>query len=59
MYDVVIVGGGPSGATVARLASRCGRTLLVERREDVAADGPGRGKACGGDLPPEFRRLRG
>lgn len=56
MYDVVIVGGGPSGATVARLAGRCGRTLVVERREDVAADGPGRGKPCGGLLAPDAQR---
>ncbi len=56
MYDVVIVGGGPAGATVARLAVRCGRTLLVERREDVAAGGPGRGKPCGGLLAPDAQR---
>jgi flavin-dependent dehydrogenase len=56
MYDVVIVGGGPSGATVARLSGRCGRTLLVERREDAAAGGPGRGKVCGGLLAPDAQR---
>ena len=56
MYDVVIVGGGPSGATVARLAGRCGRTLMVERREDVVAGGPGRGKVCGGLLAPDAQR---
>jgi len=56
MYDVVIVGGGPAGATVARLAGRGVRTLLVERREDVAGDGPGRGKVCGGLLAPDAQR---
>jgi flavin-dependent dehydrogenase len=56
MYDVVVVGGGPSGATVARIAGRCGKTLLVERRDDVARDGPGRGKPCGGLLAPDAQR---
>jgi flavin-dependent dehydrogenase len=56
MYDVVIVGGGPSGATVARLVGRYRRTLLVEQGADVPASAPGRGKVCGGLLAPDAQR---
>jgi geranylgeranyl diphosphate/geranylgeranyl-bacteriochlorophyllide a reductase len=54
MYDVVIVGAGPAGATLARLVGRTQRTLLVERRgAGPLALGPGGGKCCGGLLAPD------
>ncbi|MDI7258389.1 MAG: geranylgeranyl reductase family protein [Thermodesulfobacteriota bacterium] len=44
-YDVVIVGGGPGGSTVARLCARSGlKTLLVEKERFP------RYKPCGGCL---------
>jgi flavin-dependent dehydrogenase len=57
MYDVVVVGAGPAGATVARLAGERHRTLLVERRvEEPRGAGSRQGKCCGGLLAPDAQR---
>ena len=44
-YDVVVVGGGPAGATAAHDLSVAGHSVLL-------LDRAGRIKPCGGAIPP-------
>ncbi|MBF9042871.1 geranylgeranyl diphosphate reductase [Rhodobacterales bacterium HKCCE4037] len=49
MFDVVVVGGGPSGATAAEDLARSGHSVALLDRE-------GRIKPCGGAIPPRLIR---
>ncbi len=48
-WDVVVIGGGPSGATAANDLARRGRSVLL-------LDRAGRIKPCGGAVPPVLLR---
>lgn len=47
MFDVVVVGGGPSGATAAEELARSGHKVALLDRD-------GRIKPCGGAVPPRL-----
>jgi geranylgeranyl reductase len=49
VFDVIIVGGGPAGATAADDLARAGRSVLL-------LDRGGRIKPCGGAIPPRLVR---
>lgn len=55
-YDIVIVGAGPAGATLARLLEGRFRVLLIDRRT-FAADRPRPPRCCGGLLGAPARRI--
>ncbi|MGA2063893.1 MAG: FAD-binding protein [Thermoguttaceae bacterium] len=58
MYDIAIVGGGPAGATLARLVGDRYRVLLVDRRRpDAVAGQAGGQKCCGGLLAPDAQQM--
>ncbi|WFA10182.1 FAD-binding protein [Tissierella sp. Yu-01] len=58
MYDIVIVGSGPSGSNLARLVSDKYKVLLIDKR-DLCNESPTnrRNKCCGGLLAPDAQKM--
>lgn len=58
MYDVVIIGAGPAGATLARLLAGYHRILLVDKRRLTSSpESNSAGKCCGGLLAPDAQGM--
>lgn len=58
MYDVAIIGGGPAGATLARLIGDRYKVLLIEpRRLTEDCEGFAALKCCGGLLAPDAQMM--
>ncbi|MCT4687434.1 NAD(P)-binding protein [Vallitalea sp.] len=57
MYDIVIVGAGPAGATLARMLDNRYKILLIDKRnlnEDIEYK---REKCCGGLIAPDAQKM--
>ncbi|MBN1326645.1 MAG: FAD-dependent monooxygenase [Candidatus Cloacimonetes bacterium] len=50
MYDLIVIGGGPAGATFARNISDRYKTLLIDRTNK-------QGKCCGGLIAPDAQKM--
>ena len=48
-YDIVIIGGGPAGASFARLLPNHFKVLIIEKSSKTST----LGKVCGGLLAPD------
>jgi flavin-dependent dehydrogenase len=58
VYDVAVIGGGPGGATLARLIGETYRVLLIDKREFADSSGTfSARKCCGGLLAPDAQRM--
>ncbi len=51
-YDVLIVGAGPAGSTLARMLASSGMRILL-----LNGQTPGRAKVCGGLLAPDAQKV--
>lgn len=57
MYDIVIVGAGPGGATLARLIGKKYKVLLLDRRELINKKEGTFEKCCGGLIAPDAQHM--
>jgi len=51
MYDIAIIGLGPTGATLARLLDKKYKIIAIDRKK------PNSGKCCGGLLSPDAQKI--
>ena len=57
MFDLIIVGGGPAGSTLARLLGNKYKILLLEKRNFENLDNTTNQKCCGGLLAPDAQKM--
>jgi flavin-dependent dehydrogenase len=57
MYDVIIVGGGPAGATLARMIGKRYKVLLLEKRSFADNKDSTYHKCCGGLIDPDAQLM--
>lgn len=57
MYDVIIVGSGPAGASLARLIGKKYKVLVLERRNFEEKYHYNREKCCGGLIAPDAQLM--
>ncbi len=57
MYDIIIVGGGPAGATLARMIGKRYKVLLLEKRSFAVNKDSIYHKCCGGLIAPDAQRM--
>jgi flavin-dependent dehydrogenase len=57
LYDVIIIGGGPAGATLARLIGKDYKVLVLERRDFQKKYEYNRVKPCGGLVAPDAQLM--
>jgi len=58
MYDIVVIGAGPAGATFARLVAPRYKVLLVDKRSMIDdSKGSSSTKCCGGLLAPDAQAM--
>jgi len=58
LYDVLIVGAGPAGSTLARMIGKKYKVLLLDKRFNPTS-GSTRSKCCGGLLAPDAQHILG
>ncbi len=58
MYDIVIVGSGPAGSTLARLIHNKYKVLIIDKR-DLKNENSNNSlnKCCGGLLSPDAQKM--
>jgi len=57
MYDIIIIGAGPAGATLARLLNKKFKILLIDKRNLSDSSNFIREKCCGGLLAPAAQKV--
>lgn len=57
MYDMIIVGGGPSGSVLARLTGKKYRVLILEKRKFHGESFFSEEKCCGGLINPDAQKM--
>ncbi|MDX1358934.1 MAG: FAD-dependent monooxygenase, partial [Clostridia bacterium] len=56
MYDIIIIGAGPTGATLARLLDKNLNIMIIDKRHLEDGSGVSREKCCGGLLAPAAQK---